>query len=97
MKTFNRNVIPMHQIGFHIQAIFIPRKDDSVRLLFEVMEELNYRKLYETYSTLGINPAVDPVILFRIIVYGYMNKLYSSKEIIFSKIFIPISTFPFVI
>jgi len=81
MKTFNKNVIPMHQIGFPIQATFIPREDDSVRLLFEVTEELNYRKLYETYSTLGRNPAVNPVILFRIIVYAYMNKLYSSREI----------------
>ena len=71
----------MHQIGFPIQATFIPKKNDSVRLLFEVTEGLNYRKLYETYSTLGRNPAVDPVILFRIIVYGYMNKLYSSREI----------------
>ena len=71
----------MHQIGFPIQATFIPKKNDSVRLLFEVTEGLDYRKLYETYSTLGRNPAVDPVILFRIIVYGYMNKLYSSREI----------------
>ena len=71
----------MHQIGFPIQTTFIPREDDSVRLLFEVTEELNYRKLYETYSTLGRNPAVSPVSLFRIIVYGYMNKLYSSREI----------------
>lgn len=71
----------MHQIGFPIQATFIPKKNDSVRLLFEITEGLNYKKLYETYSTLGRNPAVDPVILFRIIVYGYMNKLYSSREI----------------
>lgn len=81
MKTFNKNVIPMHQIGFPIQATFIPREDDPVRLLFKITEELNYRKLYKTYSTLGRNPAVDPIILFRIIVYRYMNKLYSSRQI----------------
>ena len=49
----------MHQIGFPIQATFIPKKNDSVRLLFEITEGLNYKKLYETYSTLGRNPAVD--------------------------------------
>ena len=71
----------MHQIGFPIQTNFIPNEDDSVRLLFEVTEGLNYKKLYDTYSTLGRNPVVDPVILFRIIIYGYMNKLFSSREI----------------
>ena len=81
MKSFNKNVIPMHQIGFPIQTNFIPNEDDSVRLLFEVTEGLNYKKLYDTYSTLGRNPVVDPVILFRIIIYGYMNKLFSSREI----------------
>ena len=81
MKKFNKNVIPMHQIGFPIKTTFIPSEDDSVRLLFEVTEGLNYKKLYDTYSTLGRNPVVDPVILFRIIIYGYMNKLFSSREI----------------
>lgn len=71
----------MHQIGFPIQVPFIPCEDDSVRLLFEVTEGLDYTKLYNTYSTLGRNPAIDPVILFRILVYGYMNKLYSSRDI----------------
>ena len=71
----------MHQIGFPMQTNFIPNEDDSVRLLFEVTEGLNYKKLYDTYSTLGRNPVVDPVILFRIIIYGYMNKLFSSREI----------------
>lgn len=71
----------MQQIGFPLQVPFIPSEDDSVRLLFEVTEELNYTNLYNTYSTLGRNPAIDPAILFRILIYGYMNKLYSSREI----------------
>ena len=71
----------MHQIGFPIDTNFIPKEDDPVRLLFNVTEGLNYKKLYETYSTLGRNPVVEPIILFRIIIYGYINKLYSSREI----------------
>lgn len=71
----------MHQIGFPIQTPFIPSEDDSVRLLFEVTEGLDYTELYKTYSTLGRNPAIAPKILFRILIYGYMNKLYSSREI----------------
>ena len=71
----------MHQIGFPIQTPFIPKEDDPVRLLFEVTEGLDYTELYNTYSTLGRNPAIDPAILFRILIYGYMNKLYSSRDI----------------
>ena len=71
----------MQQIGFPIQTPFIPKEDDPVRLLFEVTEGLDYTELYNTYSTLGRNPAIDPAILFRIIIYGYMNKLFSSREI----------------
>lgn len=71
----------MQQIGFPIQILFIPKEDDPVRLLFEVTEGLDYTNLYKTYSTLGRNPAVDPVTLFRLLIYGDMNKIYSSREL----------------
>ena len=71
----------MQQIGFPIQVPFIPKEDDPVRLLFEVTEGLDYTNLYKTYSTLGRNPAVDPVTLFRLLIYGEMNKIYSSREL----------------
>ena len=71
----------MQQIGFPIRIPFIPKEDDPVRLLFEVTEGLDYTNLYKTYSTLGRNPAVDPVTLFRILIYGDMNKIYSSREL----------------
>ena len=71
----------MQQIGFPIQIPFIPKEDDPVRLLFEVTEGVDYTNLYKTYSTLGRNPAVDPVTLFRILIYGDMNKIYSSREL----------------
>lgn len=69
----------MQQIGFSIQVSFIPKEDDPVRLLFEITEGLDYTNLYKTYSTLGRNPVVDPVTLFRILIYGDMNKIYSSR------------------
>ena len=50
--------------------IFIP-EDDSVRLLSLMMEELDYKKLYEAYSQNGRNPAVPPKILFKILIYAY--------------------------
>ncbi|HAT4142614.1 TPA: transposase, partial [Clostridium perfringens] len=60
--------------------IIIP-KDDSVRLLYEVTEGLNYKKLYRSYSILGRNSAIDPKALFRIVVYGYMERIFSSREL----------------
>ena len=60
--------------------IFIP-EDDSVRLLSLMMEELNYKKLYEAYSQNGRNPAVPPKILFKILIYAYMNDIWSSRKI----------------
>ena len=40
-------------------------EDDSVRLLSHILEELDYTKLYQAYSTLGRNPAPDHSIIAR--------------------------------
>ena len=60
--------------------VFIP-KDDSVRLLSLIAEELDYTKLYEAYSLKGRNSVVPPKILFKILVYSYMNDIWSSRQI----------------
>lgn len=56
-------------------------KDDSVILLYEVTEGLNYSQLYKAYSTIGRNPAISPESLFRIVVYGYMEGIYPSRDL----------------
>lgn len=66
----------IHQIVLPINLEIIIPKDDSVRLLYEVTEGLNYKKLYRNYSTLGRNSAIDTKTLFRIVVYGYMKKFF---------------------
>ena len=55
--------------------------DDSVRLLDQVLEEIDYRKLYLAYSSEGRNPAVEPKTLFKILVYANSQGIYSSREI----------------
>lgn len=60
--------------------VIIP-EDDSVRLLSQIAEELDYRELYAAYSSEGRNPATEPRILFKIMVYSYMNFTYSSRKI----------------
>lgn len=60
--------------------VLIP-EDDSVRLLSQLLEGLNYRKLYQAYSSTGRKPAVEPKILFKVLTYAYMNNIYSSRKI----------------
>jgi Transposase and inactivated derivatives len=59
--------------------ILIP-EDDSVRLIDLVMEEINYQKLYQTYSPNGRNPVVEPKILCKIVVYAYSQGIFSSRK-----------------
>jgi transposase len=60
--------------------VFIP-VDNSVRLLDRVLEELDYSKLYRSYSSTGRNPSVSPKRLFKVMVYAYSQGLYSTRKI----------------
>ena len=84
IQTVHKNyaqLLDNYQLKLPIDLeIFIP-VDDSVRLLSLMMEELDYKKLYEAYSPNGRNPAVPPKILFQILVYAYMNDIWSSRKI----------------
>lgn len=71
----------IHQIVLPINLEIIIPEDDSVRLLYEVTEGLNYKRLYKAYSAIGRNPAIEPKTLFRILVYGYMEGIYSSRKL----------------
>ena len=71
--TKTRNFQLVFPINFEIN---IPA-DDSVRLLSNVLEELDYTELYRAYSRKEKNNAVSPKNLFKVIV-AYMNNIYSS-------------------
>jgi transposase len=59
--------------------IFIP-SDNPVRLLSAIMEEMDYSKLMATYSRIG-RIEYSPRLLMKIMVYGYMRKIYSSRQL----------------
>ena len=80
-KFMHKNIIHIHQIGFQINIENIISEDDSVRLLYEITEGLDYTELHKAYSTLGRNPAISPESLFRILIYGYMEGIYSSRKL----------------
>lgn len=55
-------------------------KDESVRLLSHILEELDYSGLYKAYSLQGRNPALEPKLMFKILVYAYSQNIYSSRK-----------------
>lgn len=55
--------------------------DESVRLLSRILEGLDYHSLYQAYSREGRNPAVEPSLMFKILVYAYSQGIYSSRRI----------------
>lgn len=75
----------MKQMNFQLVLplnfeVLIP-ENDSVRLISQIVDELDFRKLNLTYSSKGRNPSVKPRILFSILVYAYMNGIYSSRPV----------------
>ncbi len=61
-------------------GILIP-DDDSVRLLSRILEEIDLKDLLSAYSSNGRNPKVPPRIMLKILIYAYMNRVYTSREI----------------
>ena len=55
-------------------------KDDSVRLLSQIIGEMNLEKLYQTYYSIRGNSAT-PRQLLKIVIYANMNNIYSSRKI----------------
>ena len=79
-KNYNNNC-KVYQLVFPIETGILIPEDDSVRLLSQIMEELDYTRLNMAYSSQGRNPVIEPKILFKILIYAYMNDIYSSRKI----------------
>ena len=54
-------------------------KDDPVWKVVEICDDLDYTKLYDSY--LRHWRKIDPAIMFEILVFAYMNGIYSSRDI----------------
>lgn len=70
-----------YQLVLPLNVEMLIPANDSVRLLSEIMDQLDYSTLYKAYSRKGRKTAVSPRNLFKIIVYGYMNNLYTSRSL----------------
>lgn len=72
MRSRNQSVLPLN-LEIKIE------KNDPVRKLAEICDELDYTKLYSLY--LRNWRKIDPAVLFEILVFAYMNGIYSSRDI----------------
>lgn len=55
-------------------------KDHPVRIVNGVIEQLNLKLLTEVYSKEG-RPSYHPKMLLKVMVYAYMDNIYSSRKI----------------
>lgn len=55
--------------------------DDSVRLLDEIMEGMDYTPLFRAYKRTGRPPATNPVTMMKILVYASMEGNFASHGI----------------
>lgn len=55
--------------------------DDSVRLLDEIIEEMDYTPLMRAYKRTGRRPETYPVTMLKILVYAIMQGIFSSRAI----------------
>ena len=69
------------QLVFVLNSEKIVPENAPVRLASAMLEELDYEKLYSAYSPLGRKSAVDPRVLFKVLVFGYMCGIYSSSKL----------------
>lgn len=83
-NSTQQNFIPKttsYQLVLPLNMEILIPQNDSVRLLSEIMDQLDFSVLYKAYSRKGRKSAVSPRNLFKIIVYGYMNNLYTSRSL----------------
>lgn len=69
-----------YQLKLPLNIEYLIPKDESVRLLGQIVEEMDLRKLYQSYSRLGKNQAT-PKQMLKLLLYAYMNRTYSSRDI----------------
>lgn len=69
-----------YQLKLPLNINYMIPANDSVRLLSQFVEEMNLKDLYSTYSRVRENQ-VSPRKMLKFMIYGYMSKLYSSRDI----------------
>lgn len=55
--------------------------DDEVFLVHNIVEEMDLSFFNNAYSNLGRKPVVEPRTMLKILVFAYLNRRYSARDI----------------
>ena len=69
-----------YQLRIPLETEILIPQNDSVRLLSQLVEEMDLTGLYDTYSRVG-KIEVSPRIMTKVLIYAYMQGIYSSRGI----------------
>ena len=78
LKNYNRIQAP-RQIVLPMDFGLMINENEPVRLLDAVLEELDYTELLHLYSSKGRKSAVNPVLFFKVFVFGMLEGIYSLR------------------
>lgn len=80
-KEYSRKAAQYQQLALPITQNIEIAEDEPVFVANAQLEELDYRKLYKAYSPKGRKSAAEPRIMFKLLVYGYMCGIYSTRKL----------------
>lgn len=76
-STYKKN----YQVKIDIELEIMIPSNESVRLLYEVMEELDYTNLYRAYSRFGRKPKTSPKTMYQLLIYGATEGKFECTEV----------------
>ena len=82
-KQQEKYTVPLenNQLVLVLNSEILLPEDAPVRVTSAQLEELDYRKLYEAYSSKGRKSVTDPRVLFKVMAYGYQCGIYSTRKL----------------
>lgn len=80
-EKYNRKAWQYQQLALPIAQNIEIAEDEPVFVANAQLEELDYRELYKAYSPIGRKSAAEPRIMFKLLVYGYMCGIYSTRKL----------------
>lgn len=80
-KFNHKAKIKKMQLSFSFDLTNYFQMDDEVFLVHNIVEEMNLSFLKNAYQKIGRKPVVEPSNMLKILVFAYMNRIYSSRDI----------------
>lgn len=80
-KEYSRKAALYQKLALPIAENIEIAENEPVFVANAQLEELDYRELYRAYSPKGRKSAAEPRIMFKLLVYGYMNGIYSTRKL----------------